>query len=440
MPEPETYAGDLWGRPRLTGNWGGARDDLAKRGVWLDVDLLQVLQGVGAGGRDTGVAYGGHADYRLQVDTGKLGLWPGGFLTLFAESSYGNNVNQKAGATEAVDTAATYPQPGQNNTTLSSVVFTQFLTEWFGVFAGKLDTGQGDVNEFANNYRTQFLYSGLQYNLVTDLNVPYTPLGAGIVVTPFEGADFSLAVMDPNGTVTRTGFDNFFTSGVTLNGEGRVTIKPFGLTGHQSLGFTWSNKHYVSLDQDPSNIARLFLFDRFPRLQDPGPILERALERFLPQLLVPVQPLHQTTSTWNVYYNFDQYLWQPQGDPTRGVGVFFRFGVSDGIANPVKYHYNVGIGGKGVLPGRRQDTFGVGWSHMEYTNNLVPLLRQRLGLGLEHEDAVELFYNFAITGWLNATADLQIVKPGLTKFLNSASQLQDLNTAVVGGLRVYTRF
>lgn len=56
---PATYTGDLWSRPRLTGDWWESRDWLAKRGVTLDLDLLQVLQGVATGGRDTGVAYDG---------------------------------------------------------------------------------------------------------------------------------------------------------------------------------------------------------------------------------------------------------------------------------------------------------------------------------------------------------------------------------------------
>ena len=74
---PKTYAGDLWSRPRLTGDWFGVRDELATRGIWLDVDWVQVLQGVGSGGRDTGVKYGRHVDYRLHVDFQKLGLWLG---------------------------------------------------------------------------------------------------------------------------------------------------------------------------------------------------------------------------------------------------------------------------------------------------------------------------------------------------------------------------
>jgi hypothetical protein len=46
-----------------------------------------------------------------------------------------------------------------------------------------------------------------------------------------------------------------------------------------------------------------------------------------------------------------------------------------------------------------------------------------------------------ITRWLSAALDLQIIDQGLERTLNaSGSQLQDLNTAVVLGLRVYARF
>jgi len=56
---PASYTDDLWSRPGLTGDWWESRDWLTKRGVTLDLDLLQVLQGVATGGRDTGVAYDG---------------------------------------------------------------------------------------------------------------------------------------------------------------------------------------------------------------------------------------------------------------------------------------------------------------------------------------------------------------------------------------------
>ena len=44
---PATWGGDFRYRPRLTGGWGGLRDELGKKGVVLDVDLLPDAPGRG---------------------------------------------------------------------------------------------------------------------------------------------------------------------------------------------------------------------------------------------------------------------------------------------------------------------------------------------------------------------------------------------------------
>lgn len=77
-----------------------------------------------------------------------------------------------------------------------------------------------------------------------------------------------------------------------------------------------------------------------------------------------------------------------------------------------------------------RDTFGVGWARAAQ-QQLVPFLRQRLKLGLDTEDAVERYYNFSITKWLNATLDLQVIDPAF-KFLDSSNRLQNMNTSVGG--------
>src|SRR5690348_15817914 len=79
MTPPPSYGGDFADRPRLTGDWGGMRDELSRMGVDFNVDVTQVLQGNATGGKRTGVAYGGLADYELGFDSSKSGLWPGGF-------------------------------------------------------------------------------------------------------------------------------------------------------------------------------------------------------------------------------------------------------------------------------------------------------------------------------------------------------------------------
>jgi porin len=120
--------------------------------------------------------------------------------------------------------------------------------------------------------------------------------------------------------------------------------------------------------------------------------------------------------------------------------LFFGFGASDGNPNPIQYSFITGIGGKGVVPGRPDDTFGLGVARTQFSSAFVPFLRQQLNLGLQREDAIEMYYNAALTQWLNLTADLQIINPGLKKALNAAGQLANIDTAVVAGARLRVRF
>lgn len=332
------------------------------------------------------------------------------------------------------------PALGEPGSGLQNLTFMQFLSPHFALVAGKMSGLGADDNAFAHDYHTQFVNAALSFNMAAAL-FPLTAFGGGIVVLPWEGAIFTAAALDPDGTATNNDISEAFEDGVLVAAEGRVTIKPFGLVGHQLVGGGWSNKERASLKQDPSNLARLLLTGQFPRLANPGPVFAQFLERFFPELLVPTRPLNQVHSTWTIYYNFDQYLWSPEGHPDQGIGVFFRFGATDGVANPIKYTYNVGIGGKGLVPGRPSDNFGIGWARTELSGNFLPFLRQRLRLGLGHEDVIEMYYNAVITPWLNAALNLQIIDQALTRrFDASGTRLVDMDTAVIVGLRVYTRF
>ncbi len=139
-------------------------------------------------------------------------------------------------------------------------------------------------------------------------------------------------------------------------------------------------------------------------------------------------------------YAFDQYIWQPDGDAKRGVGIFFNFGVSDGDPNPVEYNYMVGLGGNGVVRGRPHDTFGIGWARTQLSGSVSPFLRQELEMGLDHEDVIEMYYNAAITPWLNISPSIQIVDSALELESNDQNQLEKLGTAAVFFLRTYIRF
>ncbi|HLY44407.1 MAG TPA: carbohydrate porin [Stellaceae bacterium] len=441
---PDTWGGDILTRPRLTGDWGGLRDDLAKKGVVLDVDLLATPQSVLSGGRGTGGNFWGNVDYTLNIDTQKAGLWPGGFFKFEGDTGFGSNVFHDAGAIVPVNTAALLPAPNDRTSALMNATFTQFLSPQFGLFAGKINTFDLGETEFYGDYHTQFQNTALVIPM-TLAQVPISSFGGGIIALPREDIILSGLVLGANGTPTSDSLSQAFSNGVVVVGSGQLTIKPYGLVGHQGLGFTWSDQDQLSLSQDPSNIARLLLTDRFPRLANPGPILTGILQQTFPALLTPTQPANRSNSSWSMYYGFDQYFWQPDGDPKHGIGVFFNFGASDGNPNPIKYSFVTGIGGKGMIPGRADDTYGIGFARTQFSSDFVPFLRQALNLGLEHEDAIEMYYSAALTPWLSATADLQIIDPGLKKTLSPSSslllpQLANINTAVVAGTRLRVRF
>src|ERR1700732_732969 len=109
------------------------------------------------------------------------------------------------------------------------------------------------------------------------------------------------------------------------------------------MPLAWNDKRRFSLTQDTTNLATLLLQERFPRLANPGPVLEGILAQTFPNLLVPAPPANRTSSSWAMSYAFDQYFWQPDNDPKHGLGVFFGFGASDGNPNPIKYSLLAGL-------------------------------------------------------------------------------------------------
>ncbi|MCH7914992.1 MAG: carbohydrate porin [Deltaproteobacteria bacterium] len=415
IPVPDLTSG-IWKRAKLTGDWGGLRSKMANNGVQLDMDTVHMFQNVTSGGIDTTGKYVGTAEIVLKLDSQKMGLWPGGFLLVRGEAAFKEGVNLNTGALMPVNTEPILQLPARDEMVLSHVVLTQFLSEKFAVVIGKLDTTGGDANEFAHiSGGEKFMNLAFSFNPVLARTAPYSTLGMGLVYLPTKELTLSFSVIDTEGTTTRTGFDTLFKDGTTLGSELRWTIRPFGLTGHQTFGSLWSNADFISLSQDPRTLIRSILLGL---------------------------PLRKESGSWAFYYNFDQYLYTEKDDPSQGFGIFGRFGISDGKANPIHQFYSVGFGGKGVIPGRDQDRFGIGYYYLKISSDLrgtfPPLLRNRIGL--EHEQGVELFYNIAVTPWLHVTPDLQIIDAGRDKAPIIGPNRKAINTAIVAGLRIKVDF
>ena len=90
----------------------------------------------------------------------------------------------------------------------------QFFSPYFGVILGKLATitpTSGDMNEFAHGKGdTQFMNMAFNFNPVFALTVPYSTLGAGVIVLPTKdpkAAIVTLFVLQTNGKPSTAGFE-----------------------------------------------------------------------------------------------------------------------------------------------------------------------------------------------------------------------------------------
>ncbi len=426
-PASNPYSGDFWTRSTLSGDWWGIRNQLADKGVTLDMSLTQAAQGIVHGGKDIGWQYsGGRGDINLSLDTQKLGLWPGGFLNVEAEGNFipadtlRKSINGRAGSLMPVNSSQFYPTPAGDNFNLPALNFTQFLSPYFGLTIGKyatLTSTSGDMNEFAHGKGdSQFMNLALNANPIILTTVPYSTLGTGVIALPTKDpnqAIVSFMVLSSTGQASTSGFDDLDGNNLTFVGEGRVRTDFFGLTGHQLFGAAFSNRKFGSIDQS----AR-FIFEN--------------------------GAFEAKKGSWNIHYNFDQYLYEPKKGSGEGIGVFGRFGASDGNPNFMHYFYSLGVGGKGVIPSRSNDRYGFGFYYIDVNNPRLQGVFRSIKL-LRDEYGFEAFYNVAITPWLLLTPDIQVVR-GAQKDKFTLSPLpaivskKSIGTTTVLGVRLQMVF
>ena len=374
------YGGDLWTRPALTGDWGGARQQLMDKGVRLDFSVTQLFKQNFSGGINHRLSHPVRMDFDIQFDTGKMGLWSGGMLYMRGMGGYGNSGNQNTGALLPVDTMRQYPVPGEDTTALTDLYYVQYFSDAIGVIVGKICPR--DDNVFAHDETTQFMNEAFVFNPVMGTTVPLSFLGAGVMWKPVDPLIMTGMVLDSEGSADDSGFDTVFHRGTTLYGKAELAVSPFGLPGHQRVAGTWSDKVRTQLDDNPRLIVNNITQGTSAAL-------------------------NTSTTDWCFMYDFDQYFYLVPGSKDRGLGIFGRVGVSSGKVNPVEAFYSVGLGGKGMIPGREKDTFGLGYYYLSTSDKLPTVLKNQI----EDEQGVEAFYNIEVTPWCHVTPDLQYIDP-----------------------------
>jgi porin len=383
--------------PQLTGDWFGARSSLAESGITFLSDSTNFYFGNTAGGVTRDFDFAGHNDYVMLVDGAKRWGRDGFSVKLKAEHRYGETLDNDIGAFFSPTILADLPKFDSERLYLTNVLFTQALSEDLVVFAGKMDTLDGDMNAFAHGRgKTQFSNLAFVFNPIVADTVPYSTLGAGFVVLREGQPVLGLTVLNSNDTTGTSGFEQLFNDGVLLSAYLRLPTQFFDRPGHQLFGGTWNNRLYNSLGDAYIDY---------------------------PDLVIPT-----TRASWSLFWNFDQYL--VYDDETgRGWGPFGRAGIADDNTNPLAWFLSFGLGGDSPIASRPADRFGIGWYYASTSSQIGPVLEAAFGQ-IGNGQGFECFYNYQLTPAIYLTPDLQVIVPAR----------EEIDAALVIGLRAQMIF
>lgn len=390
----------LVGRPLtfhtwLDGDQSSFRSGLEESGIRFTNNLTNFYMGNTRGGLDREFRFAGHGDYLANIDLHKLGGAQGQFLRIRAEHRYGESISEATGAFLPAVLATDLPTLESERVYISNFLFTQALSESFALFAGKLDTLDGDMNAFAHGRGIrQFSNSAFVVNPIGLRTIAYSTLGTGFVFLSEEEPVYTFLVLNAHDTVETDGFSELFAEGVVISQEVRLPTNFFGKLGHQLFSAVWSSRDYAALEQSPL-------------------------------VILPNVPIARQSGSWALTYNFDQYLFVDPYDSEKGWGLFGRAGLADPDTNPIAYFLSLGVGGHSRLRGRDDDTFGIGWYYSGTSEKIAPFVSTVLGT-LGDGQGGEVFYNIAVNRRTFVTVDAQAIE----------SARSNVDTALLCGMRL----
>ena len=382
LPGEQGYGGDLATRSTLTGDWGGQRDEWARHGYIFNLGITQIVQGNAAGGVNVPniYRYETSQDVEVFIDTEKAGWWKDGRFRFLIQAREGLSVNATQGSIFAVNMDALFPVPFPLNRDVwafSVYSYTHTFSPQYALTVGKIQFRP--ANEFASSEKTQFFSNKM--NLLP-------PFGSIIPTSDFWGYILSyqatrrqvLTILFANPESTADTFKPYqlFRGPLSYGVNWSLLVTPGGHPGHQRVTLAYTEQRHVLV----FNVPGVFLAD-------------------LPT--DPPTPVVGASTDWLAAWDMDQYLYNVDHDPHRGLGIFAKSTYSDGRVNAIRYFMNVGIGAKGLSRGRPDDSFGAGYAYSVPSSNIPNILKPLV----QNESGYEVYYNYAVTPWLHLSPDAQ---------------------------------
>jgi porin len=386
----------IWEQDTLTGDWGGARTALKDKGIDIQLTYINEILDVIHGGIDRRASYEGRLDLTVETDLGKLIGWDGFMTHVTVFQIHGSENNAAANVGSIAD-------PSNIDAFRTTRLFTAWLqygdpaynaakpsqSDRFSFRIGQLAAD----DEFLTSPTAGGLINGtFGWAAIQSANItsggPAYPLatpGARVQVRPVDNVAIRAAIFagDPAGddcnggdpqVCNNNGLAFSTTGGALMMAEAELGVNQAksakGLPGVYKIGFWYATADYIDV--------------RFPTTHN---------------------------GNFGVYGVADQTIWQG-GDTS--ISVFTRAGVVPTDRNAVSFYIDGGIGLKGLLPGRADDTLTFGAAYEKISPDVIAFDRDSLSPVIHSDEIVfEASYAAQIAPWWVVQPDFQyIVRPG----------------------------
>ncbi len=437
-------------RPNLLGDLYGVRTALGRIGVSLGLQETDEVFGNATGGLRRGASYNGLTTLGLGVDAAAAFGLAGGVFNVSALQIHGRNYSVNS-------LAVLQPVSGveaQRATRLWEIWYQQGLGRGVDVKLGQQSLDQEFI---VSQYSGLFVNAAMGWPPVPSADqyaggpaYPLASLGARVRLAPARGVTVLGGVFDDN-PVGRPFYDDSQVSGAGQSGTAFSTSTGALVIGEAQYALgqpvaggagpaAGATPGAASTRGLPGTYKLGFWYDTgsFPdqRFDAAGlPLADRALGGVA----------REHRGNWSVYGVLDQMVWRPAANSARSVGVFARVMGAPGDRNVANFSLSAGVTLKAPLPGRDNDTLGLGYG----------LARVGAGAsGFDADDArlngatpvrssesfLELTYQYQAAPWLLLQPDAQYVYAPGGGVANPLARGRRVGNEAVFGLRVGVAF
>jgi porin len=406
-------------RSTLLGDIFGLRTFLGRYGVTFNLSETSEVLGNVSGGVRRGFDYEGLTTMSLGLDTSKALGWEGGTFNASALQIHGRNLSA---------------ENLNNLQTASGIEANRATRLWELWYQQSFLDGLADVKIGQQSIDQEFIssqYSALYVNTMMGWPmIPSADLYAGGPAYPLSSPGIRLRAQPIHSTTALLGvFDD--------NPPGGPFSDDSQLRGHEESGSRFNmntgaliiGEVQYALNQPslgdmagPDDQAGLPGTYKLGIWYDTAKFPDQRYDTngvFLANTAATNGNPRMRSGNYSLYGVVDQMIWQPDPQGPQSIGVFARPMAAPGDRNAIEFSVNAGINLKAPLPGRDNDTFGIGYGMANISDAAVAKDQDTAVLGgapypiRSREQFVEVTYQYQMAQWWQIQPDAQYVfNPG----------------------------